>query len=61
MNTEEGKSIQEVAGDLIRLANISHPDKEIYEVRVRKIKGDPNNPVVFEIIDSEYKNIDKGC
>lgn len=40
---------------------LRYPNKEIHEIKVKRIKGNPDNPVIVEILDSEYKGIDSGC
>ena len=57
----KNKLIQEGANVLLKLMEVRYPDKEIHEIKVRRIKGNSDNPVIVEIIDSEYKGIDKGC
>ena len=57
----KNKLIQEGANVLLKLMELRYPNKEIHEIKVKRIKGNPDNPVIVEILDSEYKGIDSGC
>lgn len=53
--------VQIAAKNLMRWANERYKDREIFEIRVKKARGNKENPVTFEFVDFDYKNIDEGC
>ena len=38
-----------------------NPEQNIYEINLKKVRGNPDNGLFLKIIDSEKTNIDDGC
>lgn len=45
--------------DIFDYLSKKHPDKDIYEFKIGKVRGNKENSLNLSVTDFDYKNIDK--
>jgi hypothetical protein len=53
--------IGQAMGDIFDYLRKKHPDKDVFEFKIGRVRGHAENSLDLTITDFDYKNIDEGC